>query len=316
MPEYYSNEVGMHGAPKDELGFSDKSIRAAFVRKVFALLMLMFGIVCLVAAVPFAFDAVLAYVRSSPIIGPVSVLVFAATYIPIACFPTLRRTHPWNMLTALLLTLSAGFLVMSITAYSGLQTAFIATWITFVACLITAISACQTTVDLTRGRGFGLFFFLVLVVATLVGTACVFALKVRALYATTAAAAAVVLMLYMAKDLQLILGGKRCEVSPEEYVYAAVQLFIDIMLIFVFVFVIVIVLALASDNNSCDGGGDCSCGNCCDLCCCDCGGGGSGGCAGGKKAENRAKEEVAADVYEFNGASLHTFEKHIKVTPY
>lgn len=42
-----------------------------------------------------------------------------------------------------------------------------------------------------------------LVVATLVGTACVFALKVRALYATTAAAAAVVLMLYMAKDLQV-----------------------------------------------------------------------------------------------------------------
>ncbi|KAH7712065.1 Uncharacterized protein family UPF0005 containing protein [Aphelenchoides avenae] len=292
----YSIEVGLRGAPKDELGFSDKSIRAAFVRKVLALLMLMFGIVCLVASVPFLFDPVMAYVHSSPIIGPVSALVFAATYIPIACFPTLRRTFPWNMLAALLLTISAGFLVMSITAYSGLQTAIIATGITFVACLFTAVSACQTTVDLTRGKGFGLFFFLMLVVATLVGTACVFALKVRALYATTAAAAAVVLMLYMAKDLQLILGGKRCELSPEEYVYAAVQLFIDIMLIFVFVFVIVILLALASDNNSCDGGGDCSCGNCCDLCCCDCGGGGGGGYAGKRESERRSDVEVATVV--------------------
>lgn len=40
-PAYYSNEVGLHRAPKDELGFSDRSIRAAFVRKVFAILMLM-----------------------------------------------------------------------------------------------------------------------------------------------------------------------------------------------------------------------------------------------------------------------------------
>ena len=37
---------------------------------------------------------------------------------------------------------------------------------------------------------------------------------------------------YLAIDVQMIVGGKKYEISPEDYVFAAIQLFIDIVYIF------------------------------------------------------------------------------------
>ncbi len=39
-------------------------------------------------------------------------------------------------------------------------------------------------------------------------------------------------MQYLAIDIQMIIGGKKYEISPEDYVYAAIQVFLDIVYIF------------------------------------------------------------------------------------
>lgn len=74
-----------------------------------------------------------------------------------------------------------------------------------------------------------------------------------------------------------MMGGTRkcCKISPEDYIFAAVQLFIDIMLLFFFVLLLVVLIAafIAScgQGGSGNGGGGCNCDGCnagCGTCIC------------------------------------------------
>ena len=41
-------------------------------------------------------------------------------------------------------------------------------------------------------------------------------------------------MQFLIYDTQMIMGGKKHELSPEEYIYGALQLYIDVVYIFIF----------------------------------------------------------------------------------
>lgn len=47
------------------------------------------------------------------------------------------------------------------------------------------------------------------------------------------------MMQYLAIDIQLLMGGKKYEMSPEDYVFAAAQIFVDIVQIFMLLLQIV-----------------------------------------------------------------------------
>ncbi|EYC42733.1 hypothetical protein Y032_0520g2850 [Ancylostoma ceylanicum] len=59
--------------------------------------------------------------------------------------------------------------------------------------------------------------------------------RVTFLYTVYAAIGALLSMLYLAIDIQLIMGGRQFELSPEEYIFAAMQIFLDILNIFLFI---------------------------------------------------------------------------------
>lgn len=46
---------------------------------------------------------------------------------------------------------------------------------------------------------------------------------------------ALLFMGFMAYDVQTLMGGKKYTLSPDDYVYAALQLYIDVIYIFLFV---------------------------------------------------------------------------------
>lgn len=52
--------------------------------------------------------------------------------------------------------------------------------------------------------------------------------------------------LYLIFDLQLIMGGRKCEISPEEYILACVMLYTDIIQIFIYLLEI---FSRLSDDN-------------------------------------------------------------------
>lgn len=57
-------------------------------------------------------------------------------------------------------------------------------------------------------------------------------LRVRVLYLIYGGLASVVFMFYLAIDVQMIMGGRELEIEPEEYIFAAIQIFLDIIYIF------------------------------------------------------------------------------------
>uniref|UniRef100_A0A914EAB4 Uncharacterized protein n=1 Tax=Acrobeloides nanus TaxID=290746 RepID=A0A914EAB4_9BILA len=74
----------------------------------------------------------------------------------------------------------------------------------------------------------GLFLFIIGIVAIVV----LVAFNVRWLYMAYAGLSAILFMVYLAIDIQLIMGGRKYEISPEDYIFAAIQLFLDIIIIF------------------------------------------------------------------------------------
>ncbi|PIO72574.1 hypothetical protein TELCIR_05489 [Teladorsagia circumcincta] len=56
--------------------------------------------------------------------------------------------------------------------------------------------------------------------------------KVKFIYMVYAALASLLFMFYLAIDVQLLMGGRKYEISPEDHIFAAVQIFLDIVYIF------------------------------------------------------------------------------------
>ncbi|KAK6056525.1 hypothetical protein COOONC_05971 [Cooperia oncophora] len=56
---------------------------------------------------------------------------------------------------------------------------------------------------------------------------------IRWLHVAFSAIVCVLFMVHLALDIQMILGGRKYEISPEDYVFAALMLFIDIYEIFI-----------------------------------------------------------------------------------
>jgi len=63
--------------------------------------------------------------------------------------------------------------------------------------------------------------------------------QIKIIYVVYCGLAAVLFMIWLAIDVQLMVGGKRMELSPEDYVFAATQLFLDIVYIFLYILQIV-----------------------------------------------------------------------------
>lgn len=56
--------------------------------------------------------------------------------------------------------------------------------------------------------------------------------KVKFLILLYALGGSLLMMLYLFLDVQLLMGGRKYEISPEDYIFAAVQIFIDIVQMF------------------------------------------------------------------------------------
>uniref|UniRef100_A0A1I8GQS5 MARVEL domain-containing protein n=1 Tax=Macrostomum lignano TaxID=282301 RepID=A0A1I8GQS5_9PLAT len=213
-----SYQQAMHTGRRG-FAFNDKSIRRGFIRKVYlilsAQLAFTFGIVLLVSLVP----ALRQFARDHRWIAYIAYAVFIVVYIMLVCMMSLRRKYPWNMVALTVFTVA----------------------LTFVAAVIAAqYSTNSTRIDFTLCSG--LLFGLCLVVL-LFGLACgiTFAayrgqpgdyLKLRILDCVYGGLVALLLTLFLIFDTQRVIGGRKYNLSEEEYVFGALQLYMDVVFIF------------------------------------------------------------------------------------
>jgi len=215
---------------RDRSLFSSKSIRSAFVSKVYSILCVQILIATAIIGWFIYHEPTKQYMLKNGhyfVYGAFAVGIL--TYLILICVESARRSYPMNFVLLFLLTIAYG--VMAAVMSTRYQTntvfcAFLATaFATFTVILLAKFSPFDMT---TCGCGLCILGIIHLIASIIL---IIVLVPQHAQLSSTiiAGSGAFLVSLYMMFDLQLIMGGRTMELSPEEYILGAVLLYIDII---------------------------------------------------------------------------------------
>lgn len=223
-------EAGIQQPNMDQFdAFSNKSVRLAFIRKVY-------GILSLQLAITMGF--VLAFTLSDEVKGFAvrnSWMLFVAlgfslvSLITLACCGV-HRTYPSNLVCLGIFTLAESVMIGFTTVFRGTEIVLYAVAITAVIVISLTLFAFQTKVDFTAFNG---ILFVCLMVFMLFGILMIF-IKGKTMMLIYSALGALLFSAYLVVDTQMIVGGNhKLQFSPEDYILGAITLYVDIINIFI-----------------------------------------------------------------------------------
>ncbi|ELU01642.1 hypothetical protein CAPTEDRAFT_198891 [Capitella teleta] len=219
----YQNNTETGGSNNEEEPFTlftEKSIRLGFIRKVFGLLFVQLlvtaGIVCIFLFV----DDVKEYAAKNDWVYISSIIAVFVLLLTISYADSLRRKSPANLVLLLLVTLAMSCLLGTFAGAFDTDEILIALGVTVGVTLVMTLLGVQSKFDFTPCLG---------VVACLSMIMFSYAMLIAIFRAR-----------WLLVDIQLLMGGSRhIALDPEEYVFAALQIYIDIVYIFMFILTLV-----------------------------------------------------------------------------
>lgn len=220
--------------------FNTKQIRSAFVSKVYSILFVQLLVATGIVALFSLHKPTKDYFATT---GAYWIYVALAAglivYFAFICVETTRRSFPLNFILLFILTLAYGFIAGIFSARFQTVTVLSAFGATAVATLVVIILAKYSPFDITT-CGCALC---ILAFVHMIGAFLLILILVPAGYANTASlliagTGAFLVSLYLLFDLQLIMGGRTLEISPEEYILASVMLYIDIINLFQYMLIL------------------------------------------------------------------------------
>lgn len=236
---------GMYGGGSDSYGedpevkgfdFSDKSIRRGFIRKVYSILMLQLSITLVFICWFLYHIPTKQFVQRHPELLIVSIVLIIVSMIALACCGELRRKAPMNFIFLFIFTIAESFVLGVCSSSYGKEEVVMAVGITAAVCLGLTLFAFQTKWDFTMMGGILFVAVLILFIFGIV-TIFVHSKVVKMVYASLGA---LIFSIYLIYDTQLMMGGKhKYSVSPEEYIFAAMNLYVDIINIFMYILTII-----------------------------------------------------------------------------
>ncbi|XP_028029191.1 protein lifeguard 1 isoform X1 [Bombyx mandarina] len=176
------------------------------------------------------------WVAQNPFMFWVAFIVLIVCLIAMACCPDVRRKAPTNFIFLAIFTAAQSFLLgISASVYEA-DAVLMAVGITAAVCLGLTLFALQTKWDFTMMGGVLLCATIVLLVF---GIVAIF-VKGKVITLVYASLGALIFSIYLVYDTQLMMGGKhKYSISPEEYIFAALNLYLDIINIFLFILTII-----------------------------------------------------------------------------
>lgn len=215
--------------------WDDKSIRRAFIRKVFLVLTAQLLVTFAFVAVFTFVKEVRLYVQRNTWTYYLSYAIFFCSLITLSCCGDFRRRHPWNLVALSILTLSLSYMVGMIASFYDTEAVIMAIGITAAVCFTVVLFSMQTKYDFTSCMGVLMVSLVVLIIFSIL---CIF-IRNKILQIVYAALGALLFTCFLAVDTQMILGNKQLALSPEEYVFAALNLYTDIINIFLYILAII-----------------------------------------------------------------------------
>ncbi|XP_023687096.1 protein lifeguard 2-like isoform X2 [Paramormyrops kingsleyae] len=217
-----------------EFTWQDKNIRRIFIRKVYSILMIQLCVAVAVVALFSYCEPVKTYIQANPGWHWASYVVFCVTFISLSCCATLRRRFPWNLILLAIFTLSLAYMTAMMSSYYNTRSVMVTLGITALVCLSVTVFSFQTKIDFTSCQGVLLILSMAVCYCGIF-LACVVPFGyVPWLHAIYAVLGAIVFTMFLVFDTQILLGNKRSTISPEDYIFATLSLYLDIIYIFSF----------------------------------------------------------------------------------
>ncbi|XP_067121174.1 protein lifeguard 1-like [Centruroides vittatus] len=167
----------------------------------------------------------------------VSMILTFAILFAMICFEDVRKKVPGNYICLFLFTTAESFMLGIIaSAYKKEEVLYAGAICVVVFFALTAF-AFQTKIDFTLYSG---FLFVAMIVLIIFGFVTIFLPHNRILNLVYASIGALIFSLYIIFDTQMMLGGKhKYAISPEEYIFAVLNLYLDIINLFLMILQII-----------------------------------------------------------------------------
>ncbi|XP_011882511.1 PREDICTED: protein lifeguard 1-like [Vollenhovia emeryi] len=240
-----SGQPGMYGSSygedpmQDEIKgfeFNDKTIRNGFIRKVYSILMCQLVITLGMITLFLYHGPTQRWVQQHREMFWIAFAVMIVVLICIVCCTNVRRKAPMNFIFLFIFTLAEAFLLSAAASTYKSEEVMLAVGITAVVCLGLTLFAFQTKIDFT---GMHTVLFVAVLILLLFGIIAIF-WQGRVITIVYASLGALVFSMYLIYDTQMMIGGKhKYSLSPEEYIFAALNLYIDVVNIFLYILTII-----------------------------------------------------------------------------
>lgn len=235
-PKHTADDVESGSRPVDYgfegiVSFSDKSIRRAFIRKVYAILTLQLLVTCGFICLFIFHEGVKGFVQRNSALMWASYGVFFVFYFILICCDSVARKWPLNIIFLAIFTVALSYMVGTISSYYQTNIVLIMMAVTAMVCMSVMIFSFQTKYDFTTWGGvlfvcaiclffFSIFFPVWRAMDTTVGKIFI------------GGGLSLLFVAFLAYDTQLVMGGKKYELSPEDYIFGTLILYMDIIRIF------------------------------------------------------------------------------------
>ncbi|XP_039111353.1 protein lifeguard 2-like [Hyaena hyaena] len=213
--------------------FSDSSVRRAFIIKVFLILSAQLVLTGAIISVFIFWKGLRAWVLMNAWFTYAIFPAFFVVLIVLACCGNLRRQVPVNYILLGLFTMLQGLLLGAVSVFYNAEEVLWATAATALVTLSLTLFALQTKWDFTMLNG---MLFVLLFILIIYGTLLLF-IHAYWLHLLYAGLGTVLFSLYLVMDVQLMVGGRHhhSDLHPEEYIFAALNIYLDIINLFLFI---------------------------------------------------------------------------------
>lgn len=208
---------------------AENMMRAGFVKKVFGLLGAQLLLTSVIAGTIFSSQTIRQFVLTNPWVLALSILGSFGLLIAFSVSQSARQQHPLNLVLLFSFTSFEGVLVGAASCQYSTDIVVLAFGITAAVSTGLSLYALFTKRDFTVMGSVLYTLLLALIVTGIMG----FFIKTSAFNILVSGGGAVLFSFYIIYDVQLLVGGKhQNKVSPDEYVFGAISIYLDIINLF------------------------------------------------------------------------------------
>ena len=216
----------------------EASVRNGFIRKVYGILSIQLIITfsfVLLFQIPSIKNAVLNNIHLTGNILLISSILFFFLFLTLACCRTLSKTVPYNYIILLGITLCEALSCSIVSACYSFEVVAISLFLTIVTTLTITFYACTTKTDFSYLRLVLLITFSQLFMVGFISII----LRLKFFYAIYTFLSTIMVGIYLVYDTQLIMGKLGYAYSIDEYIFASLEIYIDIIRLFLLILRIV-----------------------------------------------------------------------------